>query len=188
MDAANPSTDFVSPPVGACARRWLAHVIHDVTLAFAFVVALAVLQAGPVVAADGPQDLVSREVSGTYADVKAQVIFAIEERGLNVTGVAEIGQMLERTGKDFGVASPVYGDASVIQFCSARLSHAASAADPRAIALCPISIAVYSLPAHPDRVYLVYRRMGVQGVGEAFAEQLRKAEALVEDIVAGAAE
>jgi hypothetical protein len=30
--------------------------------------------------------------------------------------------------------------------------------------------------------------MRVTGIGEAFAEQLRKAEALVEEIVAGAAE
>ncbi len=188
MDAANHSPDLVSPPVGSRARRWLAYVVHQVGLALSVAVAVVVLRASPAIAADGPQDLVSREVAGTYADVKAQVIFAIEERGLNVTGVAEIGQMLERTGKDFGVSTPVYGDASVIQFCSARLSHAASAADPRAIALCPISIAVYSLQARPDRVYLVYRRMGVAGIGEAFAEQLRKAEALVEDIVAGAAE
>jgi uncharacterized protein (DUF302 family) len=188
VDAANHFPDLISPPVGSRARRWLAHVAHEVGVALSVAVAAAVLQASPASAADGSEDLVSREVAGTYADVKAQVIFAIEERGLNVTGVAEIGQMLERTGKDFGVATTVYGDAAVIQFCSARLSHAASAEDPRAVALCPISIAVYSLPARPDRVSIVYRRMRVTGIGEAFAEQLRKAEALVEEIVAGAAE
>lgn len=188
MDAANRSSEFLRRPAGRNHRLSFAHAVRNSRAALFLLAAVVLVPTGHACAADDAHDLVSREVAGSYADVKAQVIFAIEERGLNVTNVAEIGQMLERTGKDFGVATPVYGDASVIQFCSARLSHAASAVDPRAVALCPMSIAVYSLAAQPDRVQLVYRRLSVTGIGEAFGGILRKAEALIEDIVAGAAE
>lgn len=138
--------------------------------------------------AEASGDLVTKVVEGTYEDVRAQLVFAIEERGLNVTGVAEIGQMLERTGKDFGVVTSVYRHASVVQFCSARLSHGAASVDPRAIALCPISIAVYELAAAPQRVEIVFRRMTVDGIGEALGEVFRQAEQLVAEIVEGAAE
>ncbi len=150
--------------------------------------ACVLLAASSVAHAEAPGDLVSKEIAGTYEDVRAQLVFAIEERGLNVTNVAEIGQMLERTGKDFGVATPVYRHASVVQFCSARLSHSAAGADPRAIALCPISIAVYELTAAPERVQIVFRRMNVGGIGGALAEVFQQAETLVSEIVESAAE
>lgn len=151
--------------------------------------AVCLLAVAPSVArADPSGDLVSKEIAGTYEDVRAQLVFAIEERGLNVTNVADIGQMLERTGKDFGVATPVYRHASVVQFCSARLSHSAAGTDPRAIALCPISIAVYELTAAPERVQIVFRRMNVEGISGALAEVFRQAEKLVAEIVESAAE
>lgn len=148
----------------------------------------ALLITSTAVHAEAPGDLVTKVVAGTYDDVRAQLVFAIEERGLNVTNVADIGQMLERTGKDFGVVTPVYRHASVVQFCSARLSHSAAGADPRAIALCPISIAVYELTAAPERVQIVFRRMNVGGISGTLAEVFRQAEALVAEIVESAAE
>ncbi len=159
-------------------RRGLARTLVVCTL----------LVASSVVRAETPGDLVTKEIAGTYEDVRAQLVFAIEERGLNVTNVADIGQMLERTGKDFGVMTPVYRHASVVQFCSARLSHGAAGADPRAIALCPISIAVYELTAAPERVQIVFRRMNVGGISGALADVFRQAEKLVAEIVESAAE
>lgn len=160
-------------------------ILRDLSRALAL---CTLLLAPSVLRAEASGDLVTKEVAGTYEDVRAQLVFAIEERGLNVTNVADIGQMLERTGKDFGVATPVYRHASVVQFCSARLSHGASGADPRSIALCPISIAVYELTAAPERVQMVYRRMNVGGISGALADVFRQAETLVAEIVESAAE
>jgi uncharacterized protein (DUF302 family) len=93
--------------------------------------------------------------------------------------------MLERTGKDIGTARRIYGDAEMLEFCSAKISRDMMEADPRNIAFCPYSIAIYTLRAEKDRVYVAYRRVGAPGTGVS-AKSLAAVDKLLADIVAEA--
>ncbi len=97
-------------------------------------------------------------LKGDYDDVKERVVMAIENRGLVIDHTAHVGTMLERTGKDIGRDLRIYLKAEVIEFCSAGISRATMEADPRNLVFCPYAIALYVLPAEPDKVYLLYRK------------------------------
>ena len=97
-------------------------------------------------------------LKGNYEDVKERVVAAIENRGLVIDHTANVGAMLERTGKDIGRSRQVYLKAEVIEFCSAGVSRTTMEADPRNLVFCPYAIALYVLPAEPDKVYLIYRK------------------------------
>jgi uncharacterized protein (DUF302 family) len=130
-------------------------------------------------------DVVVRSTQGGFQDVKERVLQAIENRGLVLNYTARIGAMLERTGKDIGTARRIYGDAEMLEFCSARASRDTMEADPRNIVFCPYSIAVYTLPKEKDRVYVAYRRVGAPGAGPS-AKSLAAVDKLLADIVAEA--
>src|SRR3990167_657587 len=98
-----------------------------------------------------------RTVRGEFADIKARVVMALENRGLVLNYTARVGAMLERTGRDLGRDRRIYDKAEVLEFCSAALSRETMEADPRNIVYCPYSIAVYTLPRAPGTVYLAYR-------------------------------
>ena len=100
---------------------------------------------------------------GSFEDVKERVVMAIENRGLVLNYTARIGDMLERTGKDIGRTTPIYGKAELVEFCSARISRGAMEADPHNIIYCPYAIAIYTLPKEQGRVYVSYRRPDAQG-------------------------
>lgn len=104
-----------------------------------------------------------QSLKGDYDDVKERVVMAIENRGLVIDHTSHVGAMLERTGKDIGRTRQIYLKAEVIEFCSAGVSRATMEADPRNLVFCPYAIALYVLPAEPDRVYLVYRKPPVGG-------------------------
>jgi uncharacterized protein (DUF302 family) len=127
-------------------------------------------------------DVVARSTKGEFGEVKERVLHAIENRGLVLNYTARIGAMLERTGKDMGAASRIYGDAELLEFCSARVSRDMMEADPRNIVFCPYSIAIYTLPREKDKVYIAYRRPGETG-SERSVKSLRAAERLVAEIV-----
>ena len=127
-------------------------------------------------------DVVVRSTKGEYQEVKGRVLHAIEGRGLVLNYTARIGAMLERTGKDIGAARQVYGDAELLEFCSAKLSRDTLEADPRNIVFCPYGIAVYTLPKEPGKVYLAYRRPGAFG-SERSANSLRAVDKLLAAIV-----
>jgi uncharacterized protein (DUF302 family) len=135
---------------------------------------------GAACAADS--QVVVRSTKGGFKDVKERVLHAIENRGLVLNYTARIGAMLERTGKDIGAAQQVYGDAELLEFCSAKVSRETMEADPRNIVFCPYGIAVYTLPKQPGQVYLAYRRQGVSGP-ERTVKALRAVDKLLEDIV-----
>ena len=97
-------------------------------------------------------------LKGSYEDVKERVISAIENRGLVIDHTANVGAMLERTGKDIGRGRQIYLKAEVIEFCSAAVSRTTMEADPRNVVFCPYAITLYVLPAEPDKVYLIYRK------------------------------
>ena len=47
---------------------------------------------------------------------------ALDGRGLVVSSISYVGEMLERTGKDLGRTKKIYGKANVMEFCSAVIS------------------------------------------------------------------
>jgi uncharacterized protein (DUF302 family) len=130
-------------------------------------------------------EIVVRPTKGGFQEVKERVLHAIENRGLVLNYTARIGAMLERTGKDIGTARRIYGDAEMLEFCSAKISRDMMEADPRNIAFCPYSIAIYTLRAEKDRVYVAYRRVGAPGTGVS-AKSLAAVDKLLADIVAEA--
>ena len=127
-------------------------------------------------------DVAIHSTKGSFADVKERVVQAIENRGLVLNYTARIGAMLERTGKDIGAARQIYGDADMLEFCSARVSRDTMEADPRNIVFCPYSIAIYTLPGDRSTVYVAYRRPGTFGSAQSI-QSLRAVEKLLADIV-----
>jgi uncharacterized protein (DUF302 family) len=127
------------------------------------------------------QTVVEVTARGSFDDVKQQLVLAIENRGLVVNHESKVGEMLERTGKDFGAAKRIYVRAEVVEFCSAMLSRQVMEADARLLALCPYGIGIYTLPGEVDRVHLVYRRPGGEGAGPA-AEILQRVDRLLHEI------
>lgn len=97
-------------------------------------------------------------VTGEFADVKAFLISAIEERGIKISTILHIGDMLQRTGEAVGDNTPIYKQAEAIEFCSATLSREMMQADPHNIVFCPFSILIYELADSPGTTYLAYRR------------------------------
>jgi uncharacterized protein (DUF302 family) len=78
-----------------------------------------------------------RSTRGEFADVRDSVVSALESRGLVLNHRAKVGEMLERTGRDLGRDRKIYGNAEVLEFCSAVLSRETMEADPRNIVYCP---------------------------------------------------
>jgi uncharacterized protein (DUF302 family) len=130
-------------------------------------------------------EIVVRSAKGEFKEVKERVLHAIENRGLVLNYTARIGAMLERTGKDIGAARRVYGEAELLEFCSARISRDTMEADPRNIVYCPYSIAIYTLPKENDKVYVAYRHMDASGSGQS-AKSLAAVDKLLAGIVAEA--
>lgn len=95
---------------------------------------------------------------GKFADVRDDLVVAIEQRGFVVNFVAHVGDMLERTGRDLGKTNKIYEHAEVIEFCSATASRAMMEADPQNLVFCPYTIAIYTLPGKPGVVYLAHRQ------------------------------
>lgn len=123
-----------------------------------------------------------RSTKGEFADVRDRVVSALENRGLVINYTAKVGDMLERTGRDLGRDRRIYGNAEVLEFCSAALSRDTMEADPRNIVFCPYAIAVYTLPKVPGTVYLSYRVPAAQGSGQSI-RALRAVEKLLADVV-----
>jgi uncharacterized protein (DUF302 family) len=119
-----------------------------------FVVLAGLLIALSAAAKDGAKVVA---VKGEFADVKEDVVAAIQQRGLVINFVAHVGDMLERTGRDLGKTKRVYDNAEVVEFCSATASRAMMEADPRNLVYCPYTIAVYTLPGKSGTVYLARR-------------------------------
>ena len=133
-------------------------------------------------------DIAIRSTAHAFADVRDRIVFAIENRGLVVSYTGHVGAMLERTSGDIGASRPIYANAEVIEFCSAKLSRAVMEADPHNIAYCPYSIAVYVLAREIGRVYVSHRRLGQWSGPKPSGEALVAVERLMTDIVSEALE
>lgn len=139
-------------------------------------VLLGLLFACSAAAGDGTKIVTAK---GKFADVKQDVIAAIEQRGMVINFVAHVGEMLDRTGRDLGKTKRVYEQADVIEFCSATASRAMMEADPKNLVYCPYTIAIYTLPGKPDVVYLAHR-------GYPQTAALKPVAALIDGIIADA--
>lgn len=100
----------------------------------------------------------AEQVSGSFADTRDAVVMAIENRGLVINATSHIGEMLERTGNDLGSTQRIYGQAEILEFCSALLSRRMMETDPHEIVNCPFTIAIYTLADEPEKTWVGYRR------------------------------
>jgi len=143
---------------------------------FALAVQFAVADESPIVVT---------QVEGEYEDVLDSVKTAIKGKGINIAHTLPAADMLNRTGKDFGVTSNVYLNAEIVEFCSASISHKLAQKNSANIVLCPFSISVYVTKDDPGHVNLAYRRpfVGTESIQEA-GEVVK----LVESIITEASE
>ncbi|AYH43277.1 DUF302 domain-containing protein [Azoarcus sp. DN11] len=122
-------------------------------------------------AADG--ELIERELQPlAYADARTALLDAFVEEGLAPPAVSQFGEMLARTARDLGHRADFYDQAEIFSFCSAQVSGRMVAEDVRHIALCPMTIALYTLPGRPRTVFLVSRPPALQTPGGEFARAL----------------
>jgi len=112
------------------------------------------------------------KIQDDFEMTKENVIIAIENTGLSVSGTLHINTMMQRTAKDLGFEQSVYKDAEALEFCSTMFSHKMTRVHPANASACPFTIVVYVLPKEPETVYLAFRKPVLMG-GEA-AEKLTK--------------
>ena len=113
-----------------------------------------------------------KKVTASFDDTREAITMAIENRGLVINYVSHLGEMLERTGADIGATRRIFGQAQIIEFCSARLSRQMMELDPHNIVLCPFAISIYTLPGESG-TWVSYRRPS--GVASQLVEPLLKA-------------
>lgn len=144
---------------------------------------LFILSAQTVGADESP--FVVTQVEGEYEDVLDSVKTAIKGKGINIAHTLPAAEMLNRTGKDFGVTSNVYLNAEIVEFCSASISHTLAQKNSANIMLCPFSISVYVTNDDPKHVNLAYRR---PVAGKESTEEAGEVAKLIESIITEASE
>lgn len=97
------------------------------------------------------------ESDNSFEDVLDALKLGIEERGLYINNVMNMGEMLARTGKDLGAGEVIFTRAESVEFCSAVLSRQMTAEEPGRVINCPFIIAVYTLPDRPDVTFVAHR-------------------------------
>lgn len=118
----------------------------------------------------------------SYEVIRDNLEQAIIGRGLVVSSISHVGDMLARTGRDLGAARQIYAHAEVLEFCSYALSRRMMEADPANIAFCPYGIAIYERADQPGRIYLAHQRL--QGLGSGIVnETMKEIDALLDDII-----
>ena len=123
-------------------------------------------------------------VSGDFEDVRDGIRQAIEGKGINIAHTLPAGDMLNRTGADFGVEKNVFLQAETVEFCSARISHRLAQANHENILLCPFTISIYVPSDDPGHVYLSWRRpfsLGDKESQAAVQEMVELMEAIVRE-------
>jgi len=125
--------------------------------------------------------VVIKSVRGNFDDVWDSLKFALNERGLVISSVSHIQEMLDRTGKALGRTKKIYIKAKVMEFCSAVISRDMLERNPHFISFCPYQIMVYTLPDNDERVYLSYRRLIWKDNKDA--DVLQRVEELLESLI-----
>jgi uncharacterized protein (DUF302 family) len=138
-----------------------------------------VLAAGPVLA---QQVIRYARTEARFDEVRDDLKQAIESRGFVVDYQAQIGKMLDRTGKDLGTTDPIFTDAQSLQFCGAQLSRKLMKADPANAAMCPFTLVVYATAKNPGQVVVAYRRPVRIGSNAASGVALLELDGLLDSI------
>ena len=119
----------------------------------------ALLCLGLVFASANADEWMSKlKVAAGFDETKDAIVMAIENRGLVVNYTSHIADMLARTGADIGAARKIFGQAEIIEFCSAGLSRKMMEIDPHNIVLCPFAISIYTLPGEKNATWIAYRQ------------------------------
>jgi len=113
-----------------------------------------------------------------FARAREALQDAIENQGLIVGPGSRFGEMLARTGPALGRSLALYDEAEILSFCSATVSWGLVEESPDNIALCPLTVAVYTLPGEAGTVHLSYRDPGSASPG------LLRAASLLREIAA----
>lgn len=118
-------------------------------------------------------DIVVRELQPlAYLDARAALLDAFVDAGLAPPAVSQFGDMLARTAPDLGHRADFYAEAEIFSFCSAQVSGRMIAEDVRNIALCPMTVALYTLPGRPRTVFLATHPPALQSPAGEFARTL----------------
>ncbi len=100
----------------------------------------------------------TKTVEAEFEDVMFDMKDAIVNLGLVLEHSGNISTMLERTAVAVtGAQTETYSNAQYILFCSAKLTHTATMADPRNISICPFIIYAYESKATPGKTTVGYR-------------------------------
>ena len=108
---------------------------------------------------------------GRYADAREALVDAIEGEGLIPAPPSRFGDMLARTGPALDQPAPIYAEAEVLHFCSARIAWQLARENPLNIAQCPLAMAIFTLPGEPSTVHLAWRRPVGDSPGSRAADQ-----------------
>ena len=155
--------------------------MHTIGTTTASLLLLAVFSAAPLHAQDESPGYSVMAADGEFADVVFELQSAIENRGLVIDFQGHVGDMLSRTAEVVEMSSP-YVEAEYLQFCSATLTHAAVAASPDNLAVCPYVVFAYTLASAPEEVQVGYRRP-VGATDAASMDALGAIEELLQDVV-----
>jgi hypothetical protein len=107
-----------------------------------------------------------------FSFVKDSIESAITSKGYSIRGRLHISGMLERTQKIMKVKTPLYSEATVVEFCSASLSHAMTQLHPANITACPLTISLYTLMNQPERIQIAFRKPRLAGNAEALTQKI----------------
>jgi hypothetical protein len=149
----------------------------------AFTVVLALL-APQGFAEDADGYAVYRSESG-FEDTMDALRLAIQERGMYINNTMNMGEMLDRTGKDLGMDEQIYTAAESVEFCSAVLSRKMTAEDPTRIVNCPFIVSVYRVPDDPDTTYLAHRTFPAEEIERS--EVMREVSEMLQGVAESAA-
>ncbi|MFT5482589.1 MAG: hypothetical protein ACI9GW_001240 [Halieaceae bacterium] len=94
---------------------------------------------------------------GTFHDVKADLVQAIESRGIVISYTAHAANMLQRTADAVGALGKTYKNADILLFCKADLTYHLTLKNPHNLSLCPYSVSIYTLATDWEAVYLSIR-------------------------------
>ena len=145
---------------------------------------IALLTPVTLPAADNASVVVRYAVEDKFDDVRDYLLNAITGRGLVVDHNSHVAKMLDRTGKDLGTTTKIFGEdqGQTFSFCSSVISRKTMEADPHNILFCPYTIALYTTVAEPKKVYLAYRRPQRTDDSAASKAALKEVEALLDGI------
>ena len=102
------------------------------------------------------------QTTGDYHDVRANLVEAIQARGIVISYTAHAASMLQRTAEAVGAMRQAYDNADILLFCKADLTYELTIENPHNLALCPYSISVYTLAKDFNTVYLGIRSPELQ--------------------------